>query len=177
MNRNTIISEMKKSCIYCGSKNTFQIDTIKEVIACFDCYGVVSNPGKYISLIYIANDLKETLCVREAFDSIYPDSELKEIVGLFVITKKMHEIDAYTLSKVMKYDCVLLNKLSLTLNSVVVSPKCISSDSKLMDFGVTQITQNESVSFSIIGNALDGESILKLIGYLIVSGCKEIRFT
>jgi len=173
-----IFREMRKNCIYCGSKNVFPVDNVKGVIVCLDCYKCVSNQGNYVSLIYITDRVKDVSCVRDIFDQIYPDTEIHEVVGIYIVTKKLHEISHTLIAKILKADCVNTDRLSLTFNTITVSPKCVSLDQKLSNLGVISIRYaDSSVSLSVIGNALDGESLLKLIGYLIVSGCREIKFS
>lgn len=168
--------EMSRECPFCGSHNTFAVDTKKGVISCLDCHTSVSREGEYVSLIYITSDPAESRCVMNTLELVGSVSG-EIILGFHVTTLKGRNIGAEALSGILKKDCVDLKKLNITFNGIRYSPTIEIPDSKLMEFGVISIANIEDgIELQIVGNSMDGMDVLKLMGLLFMSGVKQIRF-
>lgn len=178
-----IYAEMSKECSFCGSHNTFQVDDKKGIICCLDCYKSVSKNGNYVSLIYVTTDAQESRCVREAFEKVGSNISGKLILGFHVIELMNSQMNAESLSGILKKDCVNLGKLNITFNRIRTIPDTpVQGDhQKLREFGVISVNDYitdklEGDELEVIGNSLDGEALLKMLGYLLMMEVKEIRF-
>jgi len=179
-----IYADMAKECPFCGSHNTFQVDDKKGVLCCLDCYKSVSKNGNYVSVIYVTTDAQESRCVREAFEKVGQNIQGKLILGFHIVELINSQLNAESLSGILKKDCVDLNKLSITFNRIRICPTTpvVGDNKKLREFGVIHtsdyISGDEIAGddLEVIGNSLDGEATLKMLGYLLMMDVKEIRF-
>ncbi|MEM2966510.1 MAG: hypothetical protein QW052_06195 [Candidatus Nitrosocaldaceae archaeon] len=172
-----VYEDMIKGCIFCGSKNVMVIDDRGKVVGCFDCLGIVSKGGSGVEVIYITRDREEAEKVKEIFEEIIGNVEVKEYVGYYIIRSVGGNISKGIISKILSKDDIDLNKVSIVFDKIKVEGIVGIGVNRLKECGCIGIEEKEGWNaYRFIGNSLSGEECLKVISLVMMNGGKEVMF-
>lgn len=165
---------MAKECIFCSSKNVYQLQM--NAIVCFDCNGIISNKHESTDIVYVSSDVDEVRDVSEVFNKLARTSMLN-IVGFYVVVCSSKSLTANQVASVVCNESIDPNRLSILFNHLKFTSQRDDITGKLKQMGIINIVRTDtSYTCEAIGNSLSGDELMKVIALLILSGCRDIVF-